>query len=196
MDHPIRLRVADDLRRNRLTVAFRWLLVIPHLIWLTIWGIAVFFAGIAVFFAGIASWFATLFAGQTPQGLHGFIAQYLRYSTHVNGYLYFLANPYPGFLGDRPYDVDLDIAPPAPQNRWVTAFRLILAIPAHIVAYVLSILIGVLWLVAWVIGIVAGEIPRGLRDLIAWIIRFMSQTYAYVLLLTDRYPSFSADPRA
>jgi hypothetical protein len=81
MEHPIRLRVTDDLRRNRLTVGFRWLLVIPHLIWLFIWGIA-------VFFAVVVSWFATLFAGQTPKGLHDFIAQYLRYSTHVNGYLY------------------------------------------------------------------------------------------------------------
>src|SRR5215210_6238965 len=142
-DHPIQLRVTDDLRRNRLTVGFRWLLVIPHLIWLTIWGIA-------VFFAVIISWFATLFAGQAPQGLHDFIAQYLRYATHVNGYLYFLADPYPGFLGDQPYDVDLEIAPPARQNRWITAFRGILAIPAHIVAYVLSILLGVLWIVAWV----------------------------------------------
>ena len=125
MEHPITLSFTDDLRRNRLTVGFRWLLVIPHLIWLTIWGIA-------VFFAVIANWFATLFAGQTPQGLHDFIAQYLRYSTHVNGYLYFLADPYPGFLGDRPYDADLSIAPPAPQNRWITGFRVILVDPgAH-----------------------------------------------------------------
>jgi Domain of unknown function (DUF4389) len=188
-DHPIQLRVTDDLRRNRLTVGFRWLLVIPHLIWLTIWGIA-------VFFAVIISWFATLFAGQTPQGLHDFIAQYLRYATHVNGYLYFLADAYPGFLGDQPYDVDLEIAPPARQNRWITAFRGILAIPAHIVAYVLSILLGVLWLVAWIVGIFTGQIPLGLRNLIAWCIRFTQQSYAYVMFLTDRYPSFSADPNA
>jgi Domain of unknown function (DUF4389) len=189
MDHPIRLSFTDDLRRNRLTVAFRWLLVIPHLIWLTIWGIA-------VFFAVIANWFATLFAGTSPQGLHDFIAQYLRYATHVNGYLYFLADPYPGFLGDRPYDADLSIAPPARQNRWITGFRAILAIPAHIVAYFLGILLGILWIIAWIVGIFAGRIPQGMRDLIAWIIRFNQQTYGYVMILTDRYPSFSTDPHA
>ena len=37
--HPIGLIVTDDLRRSRLTVFFRLLLVIPHLIWLTLWGI-------------------------------------------------------------------------------------------------------------------------------------------------------------
>jgi Domain of unknown function (DUF4389) len=189
MGHPITLSFTDDLKRNRLTVAFRWLLVIPHLIWLFIWGIA-------VYFAVIISWFATLFAGTTPEGLHNFIAQYLRYSTHVTGYLYFLGDPYPGFLGDRPYDADLTIAPPARQNRWVTGFRLILAIPAIIVAYFIGILLSVLWIVAWVVGIVMGAIPLGLRDLIAWIIRFTQQTYGYVMLLTDRYPSFSTDPRA
>ncbi len=69
--------------------------------------------GNRVLFAIIVSWFATLFAGQTPAGLHNFIAQYLRYSTQVYGYLLFLADPYPGFLGDRPYGADLVIAPPA-----------------------------------------------------------------------------------
>jgi Domain of unknown function (DUF4389) len=189
MDHPISLSVTDDLSRNRWTVGFRWLLVIPHLIWLTLWGIA-------VSFAVIASWFATLFAGTTPQGLHDFIAQYLRYSTHVNGYLYFLADPYPGFLGDRPYGADLSIAPPAPQNRWITGFRLIVAIPALIVAYVIGILLAFMWLVAWVVGIVMGAIPLGMRNLIAWCVRFIQQTNGYLMLLTDRYPDFSTDPSA
>lgn len=189
MEHPISLSVTDDLRRNRLTVGFRWLLVIPHAIWLMIWGIAV---SLAV----IISWFATLFAGTTPQGLHDFIAQWLRYSTHVNGYLYFLADPFPGFLGDRPYDADLSVAPPAPQNRWITGFRPILAIPALIVLYVLGILLSVMWLIAWVVGIFAGAIPLGMRNLIAWIIRFNQQTGGYLMLLTDRYPSFGTDPAA
>jgi hypothetical protein len=189
MAHPITLSFTDDLSRNRLTVAFRWLLVIPHLIWLFIWGIA-------VFFAIVANWFATLFAGTSPQGLHDFIAQYLRYSTHVNGYLYFLADPYPGFLGDRPYDADLSIAPPARQNRWITFFRGILSIPAHIVAYFLGLLLAVLWVIAWVVGMITGAIPEGMRNLIAWIIRFSQQTYGYVMLLTDRYPNFGIDPHS
>ena len=55
MDHPISLSVTDDLGRNRWTVGFRWLLVIPHLIWLTLWGIAVSFAVIASWFAARCS---------------------------------------------------------------------------------------------------------------------------------------------
>jgi len=189
MDHPITLSVTDDLRRTRLTVAFRLILVIPHLIWLSLWGIV-------VYFAVIVSWFATLFAGTTPLGLHNFIAQYLRYATQVYGYLLFLADPYPGFLGDRPYDADLHIAPPEPQNRWITGFRIILAIPALIVAQVLGYLVQVLAIISWVVCLVTGAMPLGLRDLTAWIVRFGAQTHGYVALLTDRYPSFSTDTRA
>ena len=36
---PIRLTVADDLRRSRLTTFFRLLLAIPHIVWLLLWGI-------------------------------------------------------------------------------------------------------------------------------------------------------------
>jgi hypothetical protein len=187
MGHPVVLTVGDDLRRNRLTVAFRIILAIPHAIWLSLWGIA---AALAV----IASWFATLAAGRTPDGLHAFIAQYLRYGVHVYSYLLFLADPYPGFLGDRPYPADVAVAPPAPQNRWKTAFRIILAIPALLVSQVLGYLVQVLAVISWFACLFTGAMPLGLRNLTAWIVRFNAQTYAYVMLLTERYPDFSPDP--
>jgi len=48
--HPIRLVVTDDLQRNRLTVFFRLILAIPHLIWVTVWGIV---AALAATLAGL-----------------------------------------------------------------------------------------------------------------------------------------------
>jgi len=188
MPHPISLTLSDDLERNRLTVLVRLILVIPHLIWLSLWGIV-------VFFAVIISWFATLFAGTTPIGLHNFIAQYLRYAVQVYGYLLFLADPYPGFLGDRPYPADLVVAPPEPQNRWVTGFRGILVIPALIVAQILGYLIEIVAVIAWIVCLATGRMPLGLRDLTAWVVRFTAQTHGYASMLTDRYPNFSTDPR-
>ena len=46
-EHPVRLVISDDMRRNRLTVFFRLILAIPHYFWLFIWGIGAFFAVIA-----------------------------------------------------------------------------------------------------------------------------------------------------
>lgn len=185
-EHPIRLSVSDDLARNRLTVAFRLILAIPHLIWLALWGIV-------VFFAVIVSWFATLINGQTPDGLHDFIAQFLRYSVHVSGYLLFLADPYPGFMGTDPYPADLHINPPRPQNRWTVAFRLILAIPALIVSSVVGYLIEVLAVISWFACLFMGAMPLGLRNLTAWAVRFQAQTHGYTALLTCRYPNFGTE---
>jgi hypothetical protein len=36
--------------------------------------------------------------------------------------------------------------------------------------------------------------PKGLRDLGAYSIRFKAQTYGYLLFLTDRYPSLASNP--
>jgi uncharacterized protein DUF4389 len=182
-DHPIQLVNTDDLRRGRLGVFFRLILVIPHLVWVTVWGIA-------VFFAVIASWFATLVRGQTPGGLHDFIARYMRYATHVQAYLTVMADRYPAFTGRDPYPIDAVIAPPAPQNRWKTGFRIILAIPMLVVGYVLGMLLELLAVGAWFLGVILGREPEGLQALGAWCIGVQLRTNAYVALLTDRYPSF------
>src|SRR5919201_746436 len=129
--HPIRLHITDDLQRNRLTVFFRLILAIPHIIWLSLWGIITY---LAVF----VNWLATLFTAQSPEGLHNFIAAYLRYFTHVEAYIFLLADPYPGFTGKQGYPIDLEVDPPQRQSRLTVFFRGILAIPAFIVSSIMS----------------------------------------------------------
>ena len=187
LDHPVRLRVQDDLGRSRLTVLFRPLLYLPHAVWLTLWGIA-------AFLALIANWFVTLVRGRPAEPLHRFLAAYLRYSTHVASFLYLVANPFPGFTG-RPgsYPVELEIDPPGRQSRWVTFFRLLLVFPAF---FILSALSGALLVAAflgWFYSLVRGRMSPGLRNLGAYVLRYSAQVYAYVLLLTARYPH-SAPP--
>ena len=41
-------------------------------------------------------------------------------------------------------------------------------------------------------ALVTGRYPRGFRDLSAYCIRYQAQTYAYLLLLTDRYPTIAS----
>ena len=182
--HPIRLAASDDLQRSRLTVFFRWLLVIPHALWLALWGIVVY---VAVFVA----WLAALVTGRVPEGLHGFVAAYMRYLTHVNAYLNFVADPFPGFTGEPGYPIDVEIAPAADQNRLVTLFRLLLAIPAWIVAYVLGLVLRVIGFFGWFVCLVLGRMPEGMQNLGVYCLRYEVQTYGYAMLLTDRYPSFS-----
>jgi hypothetical protein len=182
--HPIRLVVNDDLQRNRLTVFFRIILAIPHFVWLVLWGVV---AALAV----IANWFATLVKGESPEGLHNFLATYLRYQTHVWAYTLILADPYPGFGGKPGYPIDIEVDPPVRQNRWTVGFRIILAIPALLIARIMTNLSQILALFNWVVSLVLGRLPEGMRNFGAFALRYEQQTTAYVYLLTDRYPSFN-----
>jgi hypothetical protein len=180
--HPIRLTVHNDLPRSRLTVFFRLLLFLPHYIWLYLWSIA---ASVAV----IVSWFATLVLGRSPEPLHRFLSAFVRYQAHAYAFLMLIGNPFPGFTGEPgSYPIDIEIDPPRRQNRWVTAFRLLLVIPALIVAYALGVALLLLAVYGWFVGLFLGRMPEGLRNLGAHIVRYWAQTYAYLYLVTDRYP--------
>jgi Domain of unknown function (DUF4389) len=183
--HPIRLVVNDDLQRNRLTVFFRLILAIPLILWAILWGV------IATL-AYIVNWFATLIMGRSPDGLHTFLATFLRYTTHVRAYLLLVADPYPPFTGkEGTYPIDLEVDPPQPQNRLTVFFRWILAIPVLLLTNILSNLSQLLAIFSWFIALVMGRVPEGLRNFAALAIRIETQTYAYLLLLTGTYPSFN-----
>ncbi len=184
--HPVHLvGDADDLRFSRVTVFFRLPLAIPHLVWLALWAI------VAVL-AAIVTWFATLFTGTPPAGLHRFLSRYVRYSLHVNAFLYLAANPFPGFVGEhRSYPLDLELPGPARQNRWKTAFRIFLAIPAAIVNGALGSGLIVAAVLTWFVALFTGAAPWGLRNFSAYALRYAAQLNAYGFLITDAYPHAS-----
>jgi len=187
--HPIGLIVADDLRRSRLTVFFRLLLAIPHLIVLAVWGLV---AELAL----VVAWVAALVLGRVPDGLHGFLASFVRYSTRVTAYVFLLAEPFPPFGSGGSYPIDVRIDGPAPQNRLGVFFRLVLAIPAILLTYVFRIVNQVVAFLGWFYALALGRMNEGMRNISAWLLRYEAQTYAYVFLLTSRYPSLAGAPTA
>jgi 2-(1,2-epoxy-1,2-dihydrophenyl)acetyl-CoA isomerase len=184
--HPVELVVADDRRRWRLTVLARQLLAYPHIAVVAVWG------AVALLVA-IAGWFVVLVRGELPRSMHGFLADFLRYSTRVTAYLYFLAEPYPSFRADGTYPIDVRVAPPRRQNRWKAAFRIVLAIPALAFVIALAGILYVLQYFGFVVALVLGRMPKGMRDLGAYCVRYAAQTNAYLLLLTDAYPSLASN---
>lgn len=198
----MRLILSDDLRRIRLTVFFRLILAIPLLIWLVVWAIG-------ALFVAVANWLVTLIKGQSPAPLHGFLARFVRFTTHVYAFVNLAAEPYPGFAGKPGYPVDVAIDPPARQNRWTVAFRFVLAVPALLLTAILvgnglfEVLsnseefasftaVAVAALLGWFYAMARGRMAPGLRDLIAYALSYAAQAWAYLLLVTDRYPS--SDP--
>jgi hypothetical protein len=185
---PIRLVVTDDLARSRVTVFFRLLLALPHLVWLTLWGYV-------AELAAIVQWFFTLISGTPEKSIHRFLAAYVRYGIHVYGFLFLAGNPFPGFLGHAgSYPVDVEIGPPERQNRWITGFRILLVLPAVFVLGVVTVLAYVAAFLAWFASLVLGRMPPGLRSAVTYGLRYHAELYGYLLLLTDRYPT--SDPYA
>lgn len=199
---PVQLLLGDDLDRSRGTVFFRLIFAIPFLIWLVVWAIA-------ALFVAFANWVATLIMGRSPAPLHGFLARFVRYTTQVYAYVNLAAEPFPGFAGKPGYPVDLWIDPPARQNRWTVAFRLVLAVPALLLAGILVgnglsegfssseefapfTVVAVAAVLGWFYAMARGRMAHGLRDLIAYALSYAAQAWAYLLLVTGRYPS--SDP--
>jgi hypothetical protein len=185
-EHPVHLvGDAHDLRRSRLTVFFRLLLALPHIVWLLLWTAAAVVVAIIV-------WFATLFTGRPPRSLHAFLSHFVRYQLHVTAFLYLAANPFPAFDGrEGTYPLDLVVPPPGRQNRWITGFRIVLAIPAIIVDSALGWALLVCAVYTWFVALVRGSAPWGLRNLMAYGLRYAAQLNAYLYLITDAYPHAS-----
>lgn len=183
--HPVRLESADDLRRSRLTVLFRLPLAVPHLVWLALWGIA-------AVLASIPNWFATLGSGRPSPQLHRFLSAYVRYGTHVAAFLYVVGNPFPGFVGARgSYPIDLELPPPLPQGRAVTAFRVFLIVPAFLVSAATGGALLAAAILMWFAALALGTVPEGIRNLGLYALRYSAQVNAYGYLVTDRYPHAS-----
>jgi len=179
---PVRMENDDDLARSRLTVFFRLPLAVPHLVWLTLWGVL-------ALLAAIASWFATLATGNPPQSLHRFLAAYLRYQLHVGAFLYLVGNPFPGFAGtEGTYPVELRVAEAVRQNRWTVLFRLPLALPALLLAAAYGSLLFLVAVLGWFAALFIGRMPLGLRNAGALGLRYTAQLYGYLFLVTEAYP--------
>ena len=183
-EHPVRLELADDGRRSRLTVFFRLLLALPHLVWITLWAVP-------AILAAVANWVVALVSGRPVTALHRFLRAYVRYAIHVLAFLLLVANPFPGFTGTRAYPVDVTLPDPERQSRWTILFRLFLAIPAFVVATAYSYALYTVGFLGWFAALVTGRMPMGMRNLGAVSLRYLAQSYAYYLLLTERYPNAS-----
>src|SRR6476646_10609170 len=77
--HPIRLSVADDLQRWRLTVALRWVLALPHLFVVGAW--TYLLAPV-----WLVNWVIALVRGRPAAGLTAWASRYVRLQTHVYAY--------------------------------------------------------------------------------------------------------------
>jgi hypothetical protein len=208
MQHPVRLVIRGGLDRGRLLVLFRLPAAIPHFIWLALWSVL-------CVPAALLNWLSVVILGRPAGGIARFLAAYVRYHAHLYAWFNLVGGPYPGFSGEEfEYPVDLQIDIAERQGRLGAAVRIVLAIPALLLAMALGgpangftarsgnasfsssgvlVTVGVL---GWFASLVRGRMPEGMRNLGAYSVLYSSQTLAYLFLLTDRYPDAAPFPAA
>jgi len=219
-EYPVTFDVEPQLtERNRLTVAFRIILAIPHLILVGGPGVAVgggagFFwrmndngwrtgggfsgeglIGLAAFVAAIIAWFAIVFSGNHPRGIWDFARYFMRWRARAIAYMALLRDEYPPFGGESAYPVTYTVEyPEAARDRLSVGLRLIYAIPHAVVLFFLGIAWFITAVIAWFAILFTGSYPEGLYRFgvgyLRWVVRFDS----YLLLMRDEYPPFSFAP--
>ena len=182
--------------RSRASTFFRWLLVIPLVIWAALWAIVV---DVVVLIA----WFALLFTGRYPEGLYNFVAGYLRFLGRVMGYSYLMTDRYAPFHGgpDPQYPVRVEVAAPLDTyGRWRVFLRLpiiLLALIAFYTAYAFTLVVfGVISGAPWVqwITIVNDGRARATLQRLTWMYVVVSLRLAsYVYLMDQDFPPFFSE---
>jgi len=184
--------------RNRLTVALRPILAIPHAIlvgpagWVRPVG-AAGLLGSAAYVLAIVNWFALLITGEELKGVRAFQIYYLRWRTRAVAYMALFADEYPPF-GDGPYPMSIDLVEPtAPRDRATIAVRLLLVIPHLVVLFFVLFAWFVSTVIAWFAIVFTGRYPAAFASFGVGAMRWMIRVEAYMLLLVDEYPPFSID---
>ncbi|MFM8382747.1 MAG: DUF4389 domain-containing protein [Actinomycetota bacterium] len=172
--------------RNRLTTFFRVVLAIPHLI---IENIGSQLAQVLGFF----QWWVILVTGSRNEQLWKLQNVWLGFAARVYSYQSLMFDKWPN-IGVEPngeptsYSFQYEKS----ARRLSNFFRLILVIPAVIVAIVVGIMAVVVTVIAWFAIVFTGTHPRGLFDKVLKVHRYIVQLNAYVLLMTDDYPKYGS----
>jgi uncharacterized protein DUF4389 len=208
MPYPVTIDVERQIaNRDRLTVAFRLILAIPH--FLLVGGIGLGFAlsgsrseystsvgetgflGAVAYLLAIVSWFTIVIGGSHITAIRQYTTFYLRWRVRALAYLMLLEDRYPPF-GDAAYPASLTfVDAERARSRLTVGFRLILIIPHMIVVGLLSIAWWVTSCVAWFAILITGNYPQGLYNFGVGVLRWFIRVEAYLLLLVDEYPPFS-----
>ena len=200
-----RLEIAYPDQLNRVTTAFRLVLVIPIVIvgsiltgegaqsvqtggrWVTTTSAGIT-SGLSV-----ATLLLILFRRRYPRWWFDFALELTRFTTRIGAYVALLTDKYPSTVEHQAVALDLDY-PDVDRdlNRWLPLVKWFLAIPHYILLVFLGLGAVVSVILAWFAILFTGRYPRTLFDYVVGVAQWGLRVQAYAfLLVTDRYPPFS-----
>lgn len=168
--------------QRRVTVGFRIILAIPHLL---VAGVL----GLLAFVVIVIGWFAALFTARVPEGIADLLTRILQYSTRVYAYAWLLTDRFPSFrIGDDDYPVVLEVDPPGTFNRLAVLFRFVLMLWALLVSQLATAGLSIVLFFVWIATLFSGRMPPSAHLATAAVLRYQQRTYAYIGLVTTEYP--------
>lgn len=203
--YPARLTIDRPEQLNRVTTAFRIILVIPIAIVIGI----LTSSGTATWETDDGEWVSTggtsitgalfgvtllmiVFRQRYPRWWFDFALELARFSARVSAYLALVTDRYPSTVEEQGVHLEIDYPDVERDlNRWMPLVKWFLAIPHFIILFFLWIGAFFAVVVAWFAILFTGRYPAGLFDYVVGVGRWSLRVYAYAfLLVTDRYPPF------
>ena len=180
-EYPVRYTVGYTEGRERLSVFFRIILVIPALV-----------LSSSLSMATVPVALMLLFRRKYPHWWFEWNREVSRFSARIGSYAMLLRDEYPSTDDEQVVHLAIDEPDAGRLNRWLPLVKWLLVLPHYIVLAVLWCALLLTTAIAWLIILITGKYPQGLFDFAVGVGRWTNRVMGYAfLLVTDRYPPFS-----
>jgi len=177
--------------RNRVTVFFRGILVVPVFIYvislsqMAHWGMSSTMITLPVILA-------LVFRGVYPSYILTFNHAMMELSIRLISYLLFLTDDYPSIERNPNFAILLpDVQGGRALSRWKPIFKFIFAIPLVIVGIIYSAIAALFTVFAWLHILFTAKYPKSVLNFVVGSIKYWNRIIGYAgILVTDEYPSF------
>lgn len=179
-------------QRDRASVFFRWLLVIPAAILISLFTQVAHF-GISTFAIVLPVVLTLLIRQVYPSWVLTFNHAIMEFSMRIAAYAFFLTDKYPTIEANSSVAVLIpDVEGGKKLNRWLPLVKWFLAIPLYVVGLLYLVYGALATLTLWLQISITGKGSAWAFDAVYGTLKFWNRVYGYaVLLVTDEYPSFS-----
>jgi multisubunit Na+/H+ antiporter MnhG subunit len=178
--------------RNRQTVFFRWIIVAPVVVFVSLfaqlahWGFSsvLLTAPVAV---------ALLIRGVYPSYALSFNHALMELSTRVAAYALLLTDEFPSIERNPNISVIFpDVEGGKKLSRGLPLIKWFFAIPLYIVGAIYLLLSAVLTIFAWISTAVSGTYPEWAANTVLGTLKYWNRVLGYsVALVSDEYPPFT-----
>lgn len=168
--HPVSFEIDYPTgERDRLTVFFRIITVIPIAVVLAAVGGTGYGRNSAMFGGGLlffAPLLLILFRQRYPRWWFDWNVALLSFTNRVVAYLTLLRDEYPSTEDEQAVHLTIPYPDAARLNRWLPLVKWLLAVPHYIALFFLYIATVAAMIVGWFAVLLTGRLPRGLFDFV------------------------------